>query len=732
MSTNGRRLAHLSAEELLPRRAFPGSVYISRMKIKLLLAGFSFCTALNASMAAAPATGEDPFLWLEQAHSERAMTWVKAENVKTDAVLERDPRFQALFNDAKVILEAKDRIPEPSIIGGQILNFWQDADHTHGIWRQTSQADFQSAAPNWHTVIDLDALSKSEKANWFWKGAICREPDEQRCIISLSDGGEDAVTLREFDLAKSEFVDGGFSLPSGKQDVAWQDADTLLLAREWKPGEMTRSGYGFVVKRVKRGQPLDAAVEVFRGSPDDVGATPISLSDGAGHSVAFIQRAVSIFEFEFYLLGPKGPAKLNIPMKSDLLTLLDGRLIVSLHEDWKRAGQATLPQGSLVSIELAALAADPQHLLPTLIYAPTAREAFVEAGATRGHLLVHSLDNVNGRAYSYTPEPNNGWSHRQLDLPNNISVNVIDTDLHSELAFVQITGFLTPPKLLRADLGRSTLTTAKTLPPKFDASRAVVEQFEATSKDGTKIPYFVVHPVAMKMDGSTPTILNAYGGFLDARTPTYSAELGKLWLERGGAFVLANIRGGGEFGPAWHEAGLKTHRQRIYDDFAAVGEDLIAKGFTSSAQLGIMGGSNGGLLMGVEFIQHPQLWRAVDIQVPLLDMLRYEQIAAGSSWVAEYGSVSVPAERAFLASISPYNNLQPGIKYPQALIWSTTKDDRVGPQHARKFAAKLAAMGVPYLYFEVIEGGHGAGATPDERAKMHAREYTYFSSKLGL
>jgi len=272
----------------------------------------------------------------------------------------------------------------------------------------------------------------------------------------------------------------------------------------------------------------------------------------------------------------------------------------------------------------------------------------------------------------------------------------------------------------------------KTLPAKFDASLDVVEQFEATSKDGTKIPYFIVHPKAMKMDGSTPTILHAYGGFLDAQTPTYSAELGKLWLERGGAFVLANIRGGGEFGPAWHEAGLKTHRQRIYDDFAAVGEDLIAKGFTSSAHLGIMGGSNGGLLMGVEFIQHPQLWRAVDIQVPLLDMLRYEQIAAGSSWIAEYGSVSVPAERAFLASISPYNNLKSGVPYPEALIWSTTKDDRVGPQHARKFAAKLAAMGVPYLYFEVIEGGHGAGATLDEKAKMHTREYTYFSRKLGL
>jgi prolyl oligopeptidase len=305
------------------------------MKINALFAGLSFSTALTVSLAASPATGADPFLWLEQAHGERAMKWVKAENVKTDAVLERDPRFQALFHNAKVILEAKDRIPEPSVLAGRIFNFWQDADHTHGIWRQTSETDFQSDAPNWRTVIDLDALSKSEKANWFWKGAVCREPDQERCVVSLSDGGEDAVTLREFDLAKSAFVDGGFSLPSGKQDVAWQDADTLLLAREWKPGEVTRSGYAFVVKRIKRGQPLDAAVEVYRGSADDVGASPISLSDGAGHSVNFIQRAVSIFEFEFYLLGPKGPAKLNLPMKAELVTLLDGRLVVSLHEDWK-------------------------------------------------------------------------------------------------------------------------------------------------------------------------------------------------------------------------------------------------------------------------------------------------------------------------------------------------------------------------------------------------------------
>ena len=699
------------------------------MKTKRFLLLLATTAITGMSLAQAPA--DDPFIWLEQAHSELAMQWVEAENAKTSAALEGNPLFSTLFNDAKTIAEAEDRIPVPSIIGGRVFNFWQDGNHEHGIWRHASLPDYQGAAPQWRTVLDLDALSKAEKGNWFWKGAVCQEPQEQRCMVSLSDGGEDAVTLREFDLSKGGFVDAGFSLPSGKQDVAWADADSLLVSREWKSGEVTRSGYAFVVRRVKRGEPLDAGVEVFRGSPDDVGVTPFTLADGSGHSAVLIQRAVSIFEFEYYLVRDQVPSKLTMPMKAEFLALVDGRLILSLHEDWKGTGAGTLPHGSLVSLDLAAVSANPRQLRPKLVYAPSAREAFLEAGATRGHLIVNTLDNVNARVYSYKPEPNNRWSRRRLDLPNNVSVNLIDSDLHSERAFLQVTGFLTPSKLMLADSSGG-LSTVKTLPAKFDASQDVVQQFEATSKDGTKIPYFIVHRSGMKPDGSTPTILNAYGGFLDARTPKYSAELGKLWLERGGAFVLANIRGGGEFGPAWHEAGLKTHRQRIYDDFAAVGEDLIAKGFTSSAHLGIMGGSNGGLLMGVEFIQHPELWRAVDIQVPLLDMLRYEQIAAGSSWVGEYGSVSVPEERKFLASISPYSNLKPGVQYPEALIWSTTKDDRVGPQHARKFAAKLSAMGVPYHYFEVIEGGHGAGATPLEQAKMRAREYTYFSGKLGL
>lgn len=703
-------------------------------------AGFSVIAVMGAigivAAAAVPAAvgsnavREDPFVWLEEVDGERAMAWVKAENDKTSAVLEKDARYPGLFKEALAIAEAKDRIPQPHLFGGRVLNRWQDADHVRGIWRRTTLADYRKSEPTWTTVLDLDALAKEEKANWFWSGADCAEPAERRCMINLSDGGEDAVTLREFDLRAARFVDGGFSLPRGKQASAWEGDDTLLVAREWSPGELTSSGYPFVVKRIQRGQPLPAAVEVFRGTASDVAASPLALNDGAGHRAVLVRRAVSFFEAEYHLVRSNQTSKLALPAKADIQALIAGRLIVSLREGWTTADGAAFPQGSLVSIDLAAAMTAPARLRPTLVYAPGPREAFVQAAATRGHLLVSVLDNVKGRLYVYTPGPRGQWSRRRLALPDNASIQIVDADLHSELAFVSVTGFLTPTRLWLADLATGTLATVKTLPARFDASHHIVEQFEATSTDGTRVPYFVIRPIAMKRDGSTPTILYAYGGFLASETPYYSPETGKLWLERGGAFVLANIRGGGEFGPAWHEAGLKTHRQRIFDDFTAVARDLIAEGITSPARLGIKGGSNGGLLVGVQFVQHPELWGAVDIQVPLLDMLGYEHIAAGSSWVGEYGSVSNAEERAFLASISPYDNVKAGVRYPEALIWTTTKDDRVGPQHARKFAAKLAALNVPYLFYEVVQGGHGSGATLTEKAAMTAREFTYFWRKL--
>jgi len=694
-----------------------------RTLVKALLVG--------GVLAATAAAGEDPYLWLEQVDGQRAMDWVRAENAKTAAVLEKDPRYAVMYREALTIAQAKDRIPQPSIIGGQVYNFWQDEQHAHGYWRRTTLAEYRHPNAHWTPVLDLDLLSKQEKSNWFWGGALCAEPAERLCTIELSDGGEDATTVREFDLRAGKFVANGFRLPSGKQTVAWQDPNTLLVSREWNKGELTKSGYAYIVKRLARGQKLADAQEIYRGTVDDVGVSPIALHDGAGHEALLVLRDVTFFESEYRIVGEHGLAKLALPSKAAVVGMVAGRVIVELREDWKADG-AMFPQGSLVALDLDALRAAPDKLAPTLVYAPAPRRAFAQAATTRDRLIVVELDNVKGRAYAYTPEPQGRWSRRALALPDTASIEIADTDLHSDRAFFDVTGFLTPSSLWYADFASGELAAVKKLPAKFDAADLTVEQLEATSRDGTKIPYFVVHKAAMKMDGSTPTILNAYGGFQVSETPYYSATTGKLWLERGGAFALANIRGGGEFGPAWHEAGLKTKRQVIYDDFAAVGQDLIKRGYTSPARLGIRGGSNGGLLMGVEFNQHPDLWGAVDIEVPLLDMLRYEQIAAGASWVGEYGSVSVPEERAFLETISPYQNIKAGVHYPLPLVWTTTKDDRVGPQHARKFAARLGELGLPYLYYEVIEGGHGAGATLEEKSAMTAREFTYFARQLSL
>ena len=695
-------------------------------------AGAQTATGSPPAATATPAAGADaidPFLWLEDVNGARAVDWVKAENAKTLSVLQSDPRFASFYAAARTIGEAKDRIPYPQIVDGRIYNFWRDARHLRGIWRMTSLAGFASSAPAWKTVIDLDALAKAEKENWVWVGSNCESPSRRRCLISLSDGGEDAVTIREFDLARGTFVPGGFVLARGKQSVTWATENALFVAREWESGTLTASGYPFVVKRLERGKPLSSAVEIARGAKTDVSVNPTGRADGYGHRVQFIRRSVSIFQGETQIITPSGPRTFNIPLKSRIWQLVAGRLLIELKEAWTANG-AVFPAGALVSLDLAEALRDPDNLRPAIVYAPGPRQTFTGATPTRDHVVVAFSDNVRGRASVYTPTVHGGWSARPLNVPDNLSVEAAEGDRSGAAAFVSVGGFLTPPTLLLTDTNTGALTRAKAETPKFDASRDLVEQRFATSRDGTQIPYFIVHPKNLKLDGSNPTILYGYGGFAVSEKPEYDATRGKLWLERGGVFVLANIRGGGEFGPAWHEAGLKTHRQIIYDDFTAVAQDLIAMKVTSPQHLGIQGGSNGGLLMGVEFTQHPELWNAVDIEVPLLDMLRFEKIQAGASWVGEYGSVSNPDERAFLASISPYNNLKAGVTYPKPFIWTTTKDDRVGPQHARKFAAKLASMAVPYLFYEVTEGGHGSGANIAEVSFTSALAMTYFTQQL--
>ncbi len=691
----------------------------------LLVAAAWLCGAAYA------ADSSDPYIWMEEIEGKRALTWAKAENERSLKVLQADPQFAGLHADALAILNAKDRIPGVGFAGNdELRNFWQDAEHVRGIWRRTTLESYRSETPDWELLLDVDALSKAEQANWVWSGVDCLPPEDRLCLISLSDAGKDAVSVREFDTRTHAFVKGGFSLPEGKHRVAWLDADTILIATEWEKGQLTTAGYPYIIKSVKHGQALSEAHELFRGDARDggYGVDPIVLRDENGRVQAVMaSRPLDTFTAEYYFIGGEQPVKLPLPLQATVQTLVQGKLVFTLEENW---AARNLTEGDLAAYDLAALKADPDRAVPQLVLRPGAREAIEEVTSTRTRLVIALYENVKGAVVAFEPN-SDSWIRSKLDqLPANSSVSIVTASDRSDQLITSVTGFLTPTTHWLADGATGRVERLKALAPRFDASNLLVEQLEATSTDGTNIPYFVVRPKGVDLVGAAPTLLYAYGGFQISMTPWYSGIIGKLWLERGGTFVVANIRGGGEFGPAWHNAGLKQNRQKVYDDFFAVSEDLIARKITSARRLGIMGGSNGGLLMGVAMTQRPELYNAIVIQVPLFDMIRYTQIGAGASWVGEYGDPAIPAERDILERYSPYQKLQAGKRYPEVFLETSTTDDRVHPAHARKAAARLAELGYPYLYYENMEGGHSAAANLNQAALVDALEYTYLSRRL--
>jgi prolyl oligopeptidase len=681
-------------------------------------------------MAAAPAPSHDPFAYMEEIEGKQALDFAKAENARSLPQLQSDPRYEQVHAEALKLVTAKDRIPAVSFHGdGMLHNFWQDQDHVRGIWRRTTPQSYRTADPQWETLLDLDAASKAENANWVFKGADCLKPDDRLCLVSLSDGGKDAVVVREFDAEAKRFVPGGFDLPEAKLNVTWLDRDTLALATEWTKGDVTESSYPYIVKLLKRGQPLSEAKEIYRGDKKDVsvGALVLRDPDGAAQAV-FLERALDFFNTEHLLLTGHGVVKVALPTRSTIQGYVSGQVALTLEQDWPEAG---FKEGDLVALDLAALKADPAHPKASLVLRPTQSQAVEQVATTRDRLVVALYDNVKGQVLSFARD-GSSWKPTRLDLPKDSSIDIGSASDRDNRLILNVTSYLTPSTQWMADAGAPSAAPEKlkSLPARFDASKDVVEQFWATSRDGTKVPYFVVRPKDLKLDGNAPTLLYAYGGFQVSQTPAYSATVGKLWLEKGGAYVVANIRGGGEFGPRWHNAGLKLNRMRVYDDFFAVSRDLIDRKITSPRRLGIMGGSNGGLLMGVALTQHPELYRAIVIQVPLFDMIGYTHIGAGASWVGEYGDPAIPAERKVIESYSPYQNLKGGQPYPRVFIETSTKDDRVHPAHARKAAARLKELGYDYLYYENMEGGHAAAANLNETALRISLEYTYLMQRL--
>ena len=692
--------------------------------------------AAGADMTeAAPAAAEDPYLWLEEVEGEEALSWVRAQNDRSLAELKADPRYADFEARAIDALTSSERIPYGSVRDGLVYNFWQDETNVRGLWRRTTLESYATDSPEWETVLDFDKLAADEDKNWVYKGADCFKPeggDSYRCMVSLSNGGKDAVIRREFDLSAKTFVGGGFVTPEAKQGGAWAGPDTLLIATDWGDDTLTASGYPFVVKRWERGTPLEDAVELYRGEATDVGVWPMTMELEDGRVLQGAAEAETFFTTRYFWFpeGETEPVQWPIPMKSTPNGIYKGKFLLSLEQDWAPEGQdVEFKSGDLVAFDLDAFL-ETRELPPVeLVFHPNDTQAVNGVAVAKGAALLSINENVVGKILRLEPG-DAGWTTSAIDLPGTGQAGIAFANDKETAVFLNYEGFLTPDSLLNYDIATGEVSTLKSLPAKFDTTGLKVEQHFATSRDGTKVPYFLVVREDVTLDGTTPTLLYGYGGFQVSETPSYSPVTGRLWLEQGGAFALANIRGGGEFGPAWHQAGLKLNRQRVYDDFIAVGEDLVATGVTSPDHLGIMGGSNGGLLMGVMLNQRPDLWNAVVVQVPLLDMLRYHMLLAGASWVDEYGSPDVPEERAFLETISPYQNFDASKDYPVPFFVTSTKDDRVHPGHARKMAKKFEAAGLPFYYYENIDGGHSAAANQEERARRTALEYVYLSRQL--
>jgi prolyl oligopeptidase len=685
--------------------------------------------ALLLAAAAAPGATDDPYLWLEEIEGKRALDQVKEWNAATETLLAADPKFEEYRRRALAILDDKEQIAAPDrIMGDKVVNLWRDANNPRGLWRISPLAAYRSGKPQWRTLIDVDALGKAEGKSWVWHGADCLAPEYRRCLVSLSPGGTDADAVREFDLAAGRFVEGGFVIPEAKTTAAWVDRDTLLVGTDYGKGSLTTSGYARILKLWKRGTPLASARTLFEGETGDVAANPLAIQSSTRRWV-FVDRGKTFWTSERHLLTPAGGLiPVPLPADAELEDVIGDQLIAKLQSPLGAFGA-----GSLVSWSLADLLAR-GHAEPRLVMAPTAKQAIEEVSASDGVLWVKALDDVSGKLFALTPKKKGGWTTRPIDLPANSTVHLLAVGGKPDLAFATVEGMLTPPALYAVQRsGRPELV--QRLPAKFDASTRTVEQRFATSRDGTRVPYFLVR--GKGATGPVPTLIHAYGGFRAAQTPGYltgqpyrAGPLGMFWTEEGNAYVLANIRGGGEYGPEWHKSVLRENRQKSFDDLHAVAEDLIRTGVTAKGKIGISGRSNGGVLVGAAMNQRPDLYSAVISGSPLHDMKRYSKLLAGASWMDEYGDPDKPEDWAFLSKYSPYQNLRPGVRYPAVFFYSSTKDDRVHPGHARKMAARLGEYGNRFYFHEYLEGGHSVGADNAEDAKRAALLMAYLKREL--
>ncbi len=683
-----------------------------------------FALALGATNALAEPAA-DPFLWLEEVEGAKALEWVEAHNKISTNKLEAHSAFQEIYEKNLEIYNSKERIPGVSQMGDYLYNFWRDDTHVRGIWRRTSLSEYKKTEPDWETILDLDELARQEDENWVYKGVDCLYPDYRRCFFRLSRGGADATVVREFDIEDKAFVKDGFYLPEAKNYLAWIDEDTVFVGTDFGEGSLTDSGYPKIVKQWQRGTPLDKATTVFEGEDSDVYNYGYTINrDGKKYRI--VGQADSFFTSSIFWQKDGGLTPLPIPKDADLISILHGQALVQLKSDWQ-LGDKTFPQGALIAAPVESLTGKQPNF--RILMVPDAKSSIERVHTTQDHVLVNTLNNVSSELLQFSYREGR-WQQSAIALPKLGSLSVSGTSDSSNNFFVSYENFLTPDSLYRVSGDGKKIEKLKSLPEFFDGDKFSAKQHFATSKDGTRIPYYQVMSKGMKHDSSNPTLLYGYGGFEVSRTPNYSATTGTAWLEQGGVYVVANIRGGGEFGPAWHQAALKQNRHKAFEDFIAVAEELIARKVTSPEHLGIYGGSNGGLLVGSVFVMRPDLFNAVVCAVPLLDMQRFNKLLAGASWMAEYGDPDKPEDWEYIRGYSPYHNVSKDADYPLVFFKTSTRDDRVHPGHARKMVAKMEAQGHEVLYYENTEGGHAGAANNIQTAYSNALTYTYLLDRL--
>ncbi|HEX7916023.1 prolyl oligopeptidase family serine peptidase [Rudaea sp.] len=674
---------------------------------------------------------EDPYLWLEETDSAKALDWVKARNAESVKAYGSSPEFEKTRDAILEVMDSDARIPYVSKMGAYYYNFWKDKANPRGLWRRTTFAEYRKEHPQWETLIDVDALGRAEGVNWVWHGSDCLKPEYRHCLVFLSRGGADASVMREFDLTTKTFVKDGFALPEAKLQANWINKDRIYVGTDFGPGSMTKSSYPRIVKEWRRGTPLADAAIVYEGKEDDLSISAYR-DDTPGFERDFVSRAIDFWSSESFLRDKDGKlTKIDIPLDAAGFGTHREWMTVQLRKAWAVGGN-TYASGSLIAIKFDDFIAGKREF--AVLFAPSETTSLAGHSWTRHHLILNAMHDVVSHLEVLTPpaKADGEWKRAPLGgapALSTISAGGIDADA-SDAYFLTVSGFLEPTTLYMGTIGQGDAEPLKHSPSFFDASKYAVQQNFATSKDGTRVPYFVIAAKDLKLDGTNPTLLYGYGGFEISLQPSYSGSVGRAWLSKGGVYVLANIRGGGEYGPRWHQAALKANRLRAYEDFAAVAEDLFAKKITSQPHLGAMGGSNGGLLMGNMLTLYPQLWSAIVCQVPLLDMKRYTHLSAGASWMAEYGDPDKAEDWVFIKTFSPYQNVEKGKKYPPTLFTTSTRDDRVGPHQARKMAARMLEYGNGASFYENIEGGHGAAADNKQAAFMSALGYEYLWDHL--